>query len=1017
MQIVEYVGLDTSRVSAQYEKVRAALERDDFRQAQVKKLTNLTHGHFYRAKLDYANRLLFTLIRHGDHVCALMLEIIEHHAYEKSRFLRGAAINEDRIPDVDALTPDGATPVRYLHPVRREIHLLGNILSFDDTQDAIYREPVPLIIAGSAGSGKTALTLEKLKQVDGNVLYVTQSAYLAQNARDLYYSHGFEHPRQDATFLSYREFVESVRVPPGREVGWREFVSWFARQLPFRGLDAHQSFEEIRGVIGADANGVLTREQYRDLGVRQSIFPADERDRLYDLFERYQAWLAEANLYDLNLVAHAWRALASACYDFVVVDEVQDLTNAQLTLILATLKNPDQFLLCGDANQIVHPNFFSWSKVKTLFWRDETLALRQQLKILQTSFRNAHEVTRIANTLLKVKQRRFGSVDRESNFLVEPVGDEAGSVRLMADSDAVTKALNNKTRQSTRFAVLVMRDDDKAQARIHFQTPLIFSILEAKGLEYENIILYRFISGHRAQFDAIAQGVTTNDLADDTLEYRRARDKTDRSLEVYKFYVNALYVALTRATNHVYLIESDLGHPLLQLLGLQQRVEGVDAQTQASTREDWQKEARRLELQGKQEQAEAIRELVLRQPAVPWPVFDETWLRDTMDRVFRQPAPGSKSKQQLLEYACGYDEPILARWLATRVRFDAARHVEQQRATLGRKHLSAYFSSRFKEVLQHCDRYGVDHRTPMNQTPLMAAAAAGNVALVESLLARGANPEATDHLGRNALHWALLEAFRDARFARGPFAALYERIAPPSIDLMSGERLVRIDRHLSEYLLFQTLWVLFKSRFAVPGWRARGGFETASILDAWRDLPAHIVAPERKRREYLSGLLSRNEVTRDYAYNRHLFARLAQGWYQFNPALAVRRRDASDESWVPLYEALNVRLVAENADPRYLNHIGTLLESAHLAPLSPPIVAPERPDVPKASPLTVRAPGPRTGFSMGDIVSFTDKALNTRTGTIVRLNQKTATITCAETEGHWRVSYALLRREAATGRT
>ena len=69
MQIVEYVGLDTSRVSAQYEKVRAALERDDFRQAQVKKLTNLTHGHFYRAKLDYANRLLFTLIRHGDGYC------------------------------------------------------------------------------------------------------------------------------------------------------------------------------------------------------------------------------------------------------------------------------------------------------------------------------------------------------------------------------------------------------------------------------------------------------------------------------------------------------------------------------------------------------------------------------------------------------------------------------------------------------------------------------------------------------------------------------------------------------------------------------------------------------------------------------------------------------------------------------------------------------------------------------------------------------------------------------------
>ncbi|KAF1005721.1 MAG: RecBCD enzyme subunit RecB [Burkholderia gladioli] len=1012
MHIVEYVGLDTSRVSAQYEKVCAALERDDFRQAQVKKLTSVTYGHFYRAKLDYANRLLFTLIRHGDRICALMLEVIEHHAYERSRFLRGAPIDENRIPDIDVPVPADATPVRYLHPQRREIHLLGNILSFDDTQDAISRESVPLIIAGSAGSGKTALTLEKLRQIDGDVLYITQSDYLARNARDLYFSHGFEHLRQDATFLSYREFVESVRVPPGHEAGWREFVSWFARQQPFRGLDAHQSFEEIRGVIGADANGVLTRQQYRDLGVRQSIFPAHERDRLYDLFERYQVWLAGANLYDLNLVTHTWRSLAKARYDFIVVDEVQDLTNAQLALILATLKNPDQFMLCGDANQIVHPNFFSWSKVKTLFWRDEALALRQQLKILQTSFRNAHEVTRIANTLLKIKQRRFGSVDRESNFLVVPAGDATGSVSLMADSDTIRKTLSNRTRQSTRFAVLVMRDEDKEQARTYFQTPLIFSIHEAKGLEYENIILYRFISGSRAQFDAITQGVTVNDLVDDTLEYRRARDKTDRSLEIYKFYVNALYVALTRATDHVYLIESDLGHALFQLLGLQQRAEGIDAQTQVSSREDWQKEARRLELQGKQEQADAIRAQVLRQPAVPWPVFDEAWLRGTMDRVFCQPVPGSKFRQQLLEYACSYDEPVLAKWLATRTGFDAARHLEQQRATLGRKHLSAYASSRFREVLQQCDRYGVDHRTAMNQTPLMAAASAGNVALVESLLERGANPDATDHLGRNALHWALLEAFRDARFARGPFAALYALVAPPFIDLMSGERLVRIDRHLSEYLLVQTLWALFKSRFVVPEARARGGFETASIVDAWRDLPAHILAPERKRREYLSGLLSRNEVTREYAYNRHLFTRLAQGWYQFNPALAVRRQDASGvDAWVPVYEALNLRLVAQSADPRYLPRIGTLLESAQLAPLSSPIVTPERSGVSGviASP---RRAAQRVGFATGDRVSFTDRDLHIRTGTIVRLNQKTASIVCAGIEGRWRVSYGLLQRSA-----
>ena len=226
----------------------------------------------------------------------------------------------------------------------------------------------------------------------------------------------------------------------------------------------------------------------------------------------------------------------------------------------------------------------------------------------------------------------------------------------------------------------------------------------------------------------------------------------------------------------------------------------------------------------------------------------------------------------------------------------------------------------------------------MNQTPLMAAAAAGNPALVEALLERGANPQLTDHLGRNALHWALLEAFRDAKFARESLAAMYDLIAPAAVDVMSGERLVRIDRHLSEYLLFQTLWALFKSRFTVRGWRERGGFETASILEAWQHLPPNVLRPERNKRQHLTHLLSRNEVARDYAYNRRLFVRLAQGWYQFNPTLAVRRRDAAGETWVPLPDALNLRFAGECAHPDHWEHIDKLLTMAQQAPMPIPII-------------------------------------------------------------------------------
>lgn len=172
----------------------------------------------------------------------------------------------------------GRNRFAYLHPDRRDSACSASRFVLR-RRAANHLSPAtpPLILVGDAG-GKV-LTLEKQARRGEVRSTSAHSAYLAQSARDLYYAHGFEHPGQDASFLSFREFVELIRVPSGREASWRDFAAWFARMRQgFRDVDAHQAFEEIRGVIAARADGVEPR-RLPGAGRARSIFPGRCRER------------------------------------------------------------------------------------------------------------------------------------------------------------------------------------------------------------------------------------------------------------------------------------------------------------------------------------------------------------------------------------------------------------------------------------------------------------------------------------------------------------------------------------------------------------------------------------------------------------------------------------------------------------------------------------------------------------------------------------------------------------------
>ena len=94
MRVLEYSDLEVGDLRAAFDKTVAQFQREDFASAEVKKLT--PEG-LYRARLNRSDRVLFRIMRYREERCALVVEVIRNHAYEKSRFLNGAAIREDKI--------------------------------------------------------------------------------------------------------------------------------------------------------------------------------------------------------------------------------------------------------------------------------------------------------------------------------------------------------------------------------------------------------------------------------------------------------------------------------------------------------------------------------------------------------------------------------------------------------------------------------------------------------------------------------------------------------------------------------------------------------------------------------------------------------------------------------------------------------------------------------------------------------------------------------------------------------
>ncbi|TAE72176.1 MAG: hypothetical protein EAZ85_09985 [Bacteroidetes bacterium] len=918
MDILIYNEIEYGKLKKQFDKTLDYLKTNDFKSADVKKMVNTG---FYRAKLDDTNRLLFKYTRIEGKTFLLLLEIIFNHDYDKSRFLNGAIVDESKLISIKTekdFTEEESTPLAYINQKQKSFHILDKILSFDEIQDEIFRLPSPVIIIGSAGSGKTALTLEKIKTLSGKVLYTTLSNYLVENSKNIYYSYDYENEKQEVDFMSFQEYLSSIEVPTGKEIDFRTFEQWIWRfKQSHKIKDAYKIYEEFKGVMTGSIvdKPYLSKEEYLNLGVKQSIFLQEERELVYDVFKKYIDFLQEGKYYDSNLVAFGHLSKIEKSYDFVVIDEVQDITNVQLFSIIKSLKIPTNFILCGDSNQIVHPNFFSWANIKTLFYKQELKG--NIIRVLSTNYRNTPEVTGIANQLLLIKNARFGSIDKESNYLVKSNSQHKGEVQFLENLPKTKQELNQKTKKSAKFAVIVMRNEDKDEARKYFQTPLLFSIHEVKGLEYENIILYNIISGYEKEFRELTSGVSKEQLQAESLVYARAKDKTDKSLDEYKFYVNALYVAMTRAIKNLYVVETNKKHALLELLNLTNFSSQVNLKEQNSSAEEWQREANRLEKQGKNEQADAIRNQVLQIKPVPWEVITAEKIKDAMSKGFLPDFFNKKSKDILYEYALYYgDGDIMKKLSALKYRpADEDRWTKERTLILARK-FHPYVKDDLKAIEPLFQRHGLDFRNEVNLTPFMLALTNNSPKILEYLIKNGAKKDLVDNNRKNATHLLFLQTYLKDK--KDNLNQVYHLVKNESLRLKIKNKFIKIDNHQAEYFMLTYMLSILGSFLNNPIKKEKsmysllvGTFEASVFLNFYEGLTHHTIPEYRTKRSYISSILSKNEVRADNPYNKKLWVRLELGNYILNPLLEI----LIENEWVNIYDWVNLDdMVANNKE-------------------------------------------------------------------------------------------------------
>ena len=272
----------------------------------------------------------------------------------------------------------------------------------------------------------------------------------------------------------------------------------------------------IKGSVEAlhCSHGHITLDEYQALGRKRAPNFSADREIVYELFEAYQRIKRSKGMFDeADLVYHIYHRLQGTVPEWsiheIYVDETQDFTQAELSVIIRSCRDPNRLFFTGDtAQSIMRGIAFRFSDLKSLFYymnqSYKAVGYEAQVHVPDRVYQLTHNyrshagilnlASSVIDLLLHFFPESFDRMKRDQGLFhgPKPVLLESCS---FSDLAVILRGHKRKTSPiefGAHQVVLVASDEVRDSLPEELSLALVMTVYEAKGLEFDDVLIYNF---------------------------------------------------------------------------------------------------------------------------------------------------------------------------------------------------------------------------------------------------------------------------------------------------------------------------------------------------------------------------------------------------------------------------------------------------------------------------------------------------------------------------------------------